>query len=390
LKEIINRVDFDIDVESIEKRKDRIRKIWKYEHVDHIPLGLYVIDNREGFTRQEIEKEKEKNLRLDINSIKKSLELLKDDYIPFLKPEVGCATIPSILGCRISYTEGFSNFSTVKEPIVFKISDLEGLDIPVDKNEIIKKGLMPLNLEKISYYIETAGTHIDTSGIDIGGVLCGSVDMMDTELFYVSLLTEKEKMIAYLEKLSVLYVKVQEILVDAAGGMDRMTTIDWDVSWYPEGCKGYVSDDPCANFGPGTFEIFSKPFNKKMYDRFGYGGFHNCGPHPCASNYLDYGTSSLKAINCSLKCTYPELDSFMDNFTGKEAVLYFLFEEEYYDCRKAVNLYSELAEKGSKRNLACIPYYALDLSIHSGEEIRDVYDEFFNISSEYALSLKLK
>ncbi len=55
-------------------------------------LGLYVIDNKEGFTRQEIEKEKEKNLGFHLNSVKKSLELLKDDYIPFIKPEVGCST----------------------------------------------------------------------------------------------------------------------------------------------------------------------------------------------------------------------------------------------------------------------------------------------------------
>jgi hypothetical protein len=76
MKEIINRIDFEVDCVEIEKRKERIRKIWNYERVDHIPLGLYVLDNSAGFSRQEIEKEKQKNLKFDLDSVKKSLELI--------------------------------------------------------------------------------------------------------------------------------------------------------------------------------------------------------------------------------------------------------------------------------------------------------------------------
>lgn len=68
-----NNFDFDIDFREVEKRKQRIRDIWQYKKVDHIPLGLYVVDNREKFTRKEIEQEKEKNLRFDLNNVKKSL-----------------------------------------------------------------------------------------------------------------------------------------------------------------------------------------------------------------------------------------------------------------------------------------------------------------------------
>ena len=100
-----NKIDFEINNKVIEKRKDRIRNIWEYKKVDYIPLGIYIIDNKEEFSRQEIEKDKEKNLKFDLNSIKKSLELLRDDYIPLIKPEVGCTTIPTILGCEVEYTE---------------------------------------------------------------------------------------------------------------------------------------------------------------------------------------------------------------------------------------------------------------------------------------------
>ena len=55
-----NKIDFEINYKEIEKRKNRIRGIWEYKKVDHIPLGIYIIDNKEEFSRQEIEKEKEK------------------------------------------------------------------------------------------------------------------------------------------------------------------------------------------------------------------------------------------------------------------------------------------------------------------------------------------
>ncbi|MCL4415595.1 MAG: hypothetical protein M1365_02670 [Actinobacteria bacterium] len=391
--EVNNKIDFEINYIEIEKRKERIRKIWQYKQVDHIPIGIYIIDNKERFTRKERETEKKKNLRFDLNSIKKSLSLLSDDYIPFLKPEVGCTTVPTILGCKVSYTEQFENYSTVKEPIIHSIEDLERLDIPRDENEIIKKGLMPGNLEKIDYYKAVTKGSIDMTGIDIGGVLCGSVDLMDSNLFYMSLIFLLKGLLNYLEKLSNLYVKVQEILTGEIGDLNKMTNIDWDVSWYPEGHKGYLSDDPCANFGISTFETFSKPFNKKIYDRFGYGGFHNCGPHPCASAYIQYDEKDagkkVKAVNCSLQFTYKELDKYISTFSGSETILYFLFEEEFYDPKKAIELYRELTDKGIKYNVVCVPSYPLDASSHSDDDIRDIYKEFLKISKEYALSLNL-
>jgi len=387
---IENKFDIDIDFSEIEKRKQRIRDIWQYKKVDHIPLGLYVVDNKEKFTRKEIEQEKEKNLRFDLNNVKKSLVLLRDDYIPFLKPEVGCATIPSILGAQIYFTSSFDNFSTVKEPLVKDISQLECLYIPLDEEEIKSSGLMPLNLEKIKYYREIVKDRINYAGFDIGGVLCGSIDIIDSSLFYMSLLTDKEKILNFLDKLSNLYIKVQEILISSFGGLNNMMNVDWEPSWYPEGHKGYLSDDPSANLRVPLFEVFSKPYNKKIYDAFGYGGFHNCGPHPCADAYIDYGKDRIRAVNCSLKCTYNELDRFISAFKDTETVLYFLLEEEYYTAQKSIRLYEEIMEKGINNNVACIPFYAIDNSIYPDDEIRDIFDSFSKLSKKYAGHLKLK
>ena len=44
--EINNKIDFEIDLSKINLRKERIRKIWQYCRADHIPLGLYIVDNK--------------------------------------------------------------------------------------------------------------------------------------------------------------------------------------------------------------------------------------------------------------------------------------------------------------------------------------------------------
>jgi hypothetical protein len=385
-----NNFDLDIDFDAVERRKQRIRDIWQYKKVDHVPLGLYAVDNMEEFTRKEIEQEKEKNLRFDLNSARKSLMLLSDDYIPFVKPEVGCSTIPSILGAETYFTNEFDNFSAVKEPLARNMEELDNLYIPENEEEIKLKGLMPLNLDKIRYYREVVGDRINYAGFDIGGVLCGSVDILDSSLFYMSLLTDKEKMLKFLDNLSSLYLKVQKILINNFGGLSNMMNIDWEPSWYPEGHKGYLSDDPCANIGIPMFEDFSKPFNKKIYDAFGYGGFHNCGPHPSVDAYIDYGKDKVKAVNCSLKCTFNDLGRFVSAFKGTETVLYFLLEEEYYNAQKSIKMYEELISKGIENNIACIPLYAIDSSIYPDGEIREIFQNFLKLSRKYALNLKLK
>jgi hypothetical protein len=57
-----------------------------------------------------------------------------------------------------------------------------------------------------------------------------------------------------------------------------------------------VPDDICAQFSPEFFNRFSKPFNNRIFARFGGGMLHNCGPNPCASEYLRHDPP-IKAVD---------------------------------------------------------------------------------------------
>jgi hypothetical protein len=169
-----------------------------------------------------------------------------------------------------------------------------------------------------------------------------------------------------------------------------MTTVDFDWAWFPEGYKGYTSDDPCANFGADIFETFSKPFNKKIYDKFGYGGLHNCGPHPSIDAYIDYNGKKLKAINCAAKYTYGEIDKFFSALKGTETLIYFLYQEEFYNPREIIELHKNIVEKGIEYNLVCIASYYLSSDQYSDDEITDTFTQLIKINEEYADSMKLK
>ena len=66
--------------------------------------------------------------------------------------------------------------------------------------------------------------------------------------------------------------------------------------WFPEGRKGHVSDDISANISPAMYDRFSRPFHDLVFQRYGGGGLHNCGPNPCLAGYLSHQPALARSI----------------------------------------------------------------------------------------------
>ncbi len=215
--EIFNTISFDINQAEFAKRKERITRIFDYLRVDHIPVGIFVWDNREDFSIKEMVLEKEKNLKFDLNCIKSSLEIFPDDYIPFLKPESGSTVLASILGSEIDFGSDPMDYPRVKEPLISTIDVIDTIKFPSSKKDIALKGLMPLNLEKIRYYREITKGIIDITGYDLGGALITAEELMDTQLFYMSLLSDEEKMLPFIGRIGDIHAASMEMVVKEAG-----------------------------------------------------------------------------------------------------------------------------------------------------------------------------
>jgi hypothetical protein len=110
-------------------------------------------------------------------------------------------------------------------------------------------------------------------------------------------------------------IELCRTLIDTVGGINRFANIDFGPAWAPEGYKGYCTDDVCATLSPGIWEEFGLPYNSRIYQAIGRGGFHNCGPHPCKYLYPKQ-SPRIKYLNCSYKYSHKEIPEFRDIFAG--------------------------------------------------------------------------
>ncbi|GAI40074.1 unnamed protein product, partial [marine sediment metagenome] len=110
-------LDFDIPTEEIERRKQVIRDIWNYklDNIDHIPIQLIPIPNSKGYTLKERYTDKKKQLEVQVEKIKAGLQLIPDDYIPTLKPDLGYIVTQTVFGMKPTYTEDSNQPPYVKK-----------------------------------------------------------------------------------------------------------------------------------------------------------------------------------------------------------------------------------------------------------------------------------
>ena len=170
------------------------------------------------------------------------------------------------------------------------------------------------------------------------------------------------------------FIRFAEATIDAAGGIEHVTCTDFPYWWHPEGRKGHCSDDICAQYSPECFNRFSKPFNNRIYRRFGGGMMHNCGPNPCVGEYLGHDPR-IRAVDLAYAYSRNDLQAFKSAFRG-EGVIYFEFTDTPEN-----NLaeYRRVAEALAPDVIA-IPC----LTCEPRDDVVGIYDAFLRVSRDYA------
>ena len=281
-------LDFDIPTQEIERRKQMIRDIWNYkvDNIDHIPIQLIPIPNSKGYTLKERYTNKQKQLQVQVEKIKAGLQLMGDDYIPTLKPDLGYVVTQSLFGMKPSYSEDGNEPPYVKKepPKITEIDQIYKLKIP----DPYQDGLMPEGLERIRYLMEETNHLFPCSLLDIGGPMDTAYELMETNLFFTIMYDAPEAMEYFLNFLADVSITLRDACIEAAGGIENVTTTEWDEKWCPEGKKGYVSNDLIPDYSPEFFERFAIPPQNKIFKKYGGGLLHNCGPHPAIEHYLNH------------------------------------------------------------------------------------------------------
>lgn len=309
-------LDFEIPEKEIERRKQVIRDVWEYRKADHIPVMLSISSNPYGYSMRDELTSKEKQLRLRLASIKRTLELVPDDYIPALFANIGCVGIECALGMQVHWGGNVEQTPGVVTPLLRRIEDVYSLQ-PVDP---YRDGMLPAFLERLSYFAEQTEHKIPVTCLDMNGPSAIAMNILGSENFLLGMYTNPEEIHHVLDFTADCILSVTDACIRAAGGMDSISSTDFVSEWFPEGKKGHVSDDVSAMIKPELFQEFSIPANSRIFGKYGPGLLHNCGPNPCAGQYLEH-TPPISGVDLSFQYSRADLPKFREPFRRK-GILY--------------------------------------------------------------------
>lgn len=352
--------------DEIERRKENIRRVWDYKQVDHIPISLRVSANPWGYTTQEHFLDGDKQFQIESEGVRLSLEMVPDDYIPSMRPDLGCVIIESALGAEVVFGDDPNQTCTVREPIIKTAEDIYALRVPDPR----AAGLVPEGLRRIRSFVERTDGQVYVSCLDMGGAMNVAFTLLGSVEFYMMSYDYPEALDHLSSLITDCFITFADACIEAAGGIEHVTATDFPYEWQPEGLKGHCSDDICAQFSPEFFNQFSKPHNNRIFARFGGGCMHNCGPNPCASEYLRH-EPRIRAVDLAYDYSKNDLPAFREAFAG-QGIIYFGMGPDPGEYRRIMDALAP--------DVIAIPC----VSVGPRSDVKGLYDAFLEVSREYA------
>jgi hypothetical protein len=368
----------EIDRGILEARRERVRRTWAYHAVDHLPL-CFIMEDFSRHSLRELCESGELQLEANQSNIDRLLRLLPDDYIPVARLWPGYVTIATMFGMRIHWSSDPSQAPGVEGKLIRSLDHVGRLTAPDPRTS----GLMPFNLEWMERFRRELPPEVALAGIDLGGPLNTAKDLFETDLLFTALYDAPELMAGFLDLAARVQVSALREIVGAAGGPDRMSSIDFDPVWAPEGRKGFVSDDVCAGLSPEFFLRFSVPASNAIFARWPGGRIHNCGPHPAARHYLHHDPP-INGLNCSFRYTRADFPRIREAFRGRGIVE--LMFDNGESAAEIVRGYEEAAAALAPE-VAALPVVWLN-ETWSDDAVRGLYDALLGVSTRWAGAMR--
>ena len=295
--------------EERRRREDLFIDLFNGKPIPHIPIEIKVFSPE--YKAREYYFSREKQFEDFMASARLTWDMKANDLIPSLFPDVGCSCLATAFGAEYYFGENENQTAGVKEP---PIKDLSAWASKAETPDILASEWIREGLERMSEYAEAGQGFIPVTGLDAAGGLNVAADLLGVQNTLLAMVFEKEAVHKLLSAIQQTYLDLIEKEVEAVGGLDNMSCVDFYPGWCPAGFKGHCSDDISAMFGPDMYDEFSTPYHAMIFKKYGAGGLHNCGPNPCheayvageyAPRYLDlaesYSEADLPALKKSLK-----------------------------------------------------------------------------------------
>jgi hypothetical protein len=382
---------FDIDDGEVERRKENLRRVWRYEPVDHIPVTV-------DFSPACGETVRDSHLRTEawfssaVRRIQWSLRLLSDDYIPVAQPPwLAFHTVPPMFGAQLWWAQDPNEMPGIKDPLITSVEQLYELPDPDPHRD----GFVPEILRRLEIGTACFPAEVSLGGVDMMSPLGDVLDLMDQTLFFVSLKRDPEAILQACDVVTRAQIAVQDAALAVVGGIERFASLSKWPTWRPELAKTLVVDDIASLLSPATFARFDLPFSDRLIERYGGGLLHVCGPHPSARLYL-HDKPPIHGLNCSFRYSRDYLATLKEEFGrhaedtyGRRGHLEVMFERGV-PLDAMVTGFRELAEALAPEVVA-LPYCQIltDGSV-SDDEIVRFNGAMRSVAEEYAAKMRWK
>lgn len=301
--------------DELARRKDMVRRLWAGQPIERIPVYVRVTVPS-NYTMRERYFDAQKQLEAALASAMATWEMVPStDDIPGLFADVGCSCLASAFGA-----EYYWGHDPEQTPWVHKIiQDIEREVDTLPDPDPHTDGWLPEGLRRIRMFAEAGEGFLPVTLLDAAGGLNVAADLMGMTELLEALYTTPEAVHRLLDKIQRLFAATIRAGIAAAGGEEYISTTDFPDTWFPEGYKGHVSDDVSAMISPAMYREFSAPYHARIFQEFGCGGLHNCGPNPCHAEYVAHSYSP-RSVDLSDRYSHADLPKLKQSFRKKAFV----------------------------------------------------------------------
>lgn len=384
-----------ISKNEVEKRRQLIRDIidYKLDSCDHIPILITHFPNSKGCTLTEVYTNKEIQLEYELEKIKSTLNRVPDDYIPSIKSDLGYIITQSIFGMKPIYSSDtnpakYPDQAPYVDPKTKPIKSIKDMYRFKRPNDIFSRGLVPDGLERVRYLMRETNYEIPTSCLDVGNGLLITYELTETKLFFTTMKDDPKAIQHVTDILTDIIIDLVDEVIRIAGGIDNMTSTEWDEKWYPEGKKCYISSEMQPLYSPNDYPLFDLPYCNRQFKHFGSGFIHNCGPQVALDYFWDHDPKPY-GITCEYYSCIGDYEKIKDTFSKHHKAVLFVEFTNMKDSDEMVRAFTHLMDVLAPEVIA-IPWMWVGPVHICQEDPEVIYRKLLKVSKEYIKRMKEK
>lgn len=249
-------------------------------------------------------------LRYQTGKIRRHMESIDDDFIPFLFPWYGTGVLASAAGAEVVFQDKMD--PAVRAGIIGEVDQIKRLELPDPR----KDGLMPRVLETIRHFRRCSDLPISVT--DPQGPLTTALTLVAPETLFVWFYENPSAVHELMEFCTEAFIQWTRAQKEAIGERGRESFPHGIV--LPEELGGvWLCDDDCGQMSAEHYREFVVPYNARIFREFGGGTLHFCGS---AEHQIDNfaRTKGLVGVNNFCMGNFRQVYRMQQAFEGRIAL----------------------------------------------------------------------